>query len=165
MKNKLITHNWRKTNHNMIALASLLAEKGISLATGTWDNQYYIYCQHKTILYNHKAEDYNVFEGTMEETTGEIIYLTNRLEEMVDYILSLTSTKYPTVVVVYNLKDALITFADAYLALTNVMYEFENEADLNDIIVEKYPFEKSFDELGIADWVINCIEKIEGGQK
>lgn len=35
------------------------------------------------------------------------------------------------------------------------------EYDCNEYIVEKYPFEESFDEIGVIDWCDSVIEKVE----
>lgn len=53
--------------------------------------------------------------------------------------------------------------------LKEVYYEVLNEwerTDLNETeSIKKYPFEKSFDELGLVEWIEETIEELEGGVK
>jgi len=50
-------------------------------------------------------------------------------------------------------------------AYYEVLSEWEN-TDLNETeSIEKYPFERSFDELGLVEWIEATIEELEGGEK
>lgn len=61
--------------------------------------------------------------------------------------------------------DALEQFRDSYYNLLKVWYEdhYEvlNSLDLDDL----YPFDKSFDELGIGEWVDSLIYYINEDEK
>lgn len=58
--------------------------------------------------------------------------------------------------------NALNKLKEAYYEVLN---EWEN-TDLNETeSIKKYPFEKSFDELGLVEWIEATIEELEGGEK
>ena len=58
--------------------------------------------------------------------------------------------------------NALNKLKEAYYEVLN---EWEN-TDLNETeSIKKYPFEKSFDELGLVEWIEATIEELEGGVK
>ncbi len=57
-----------------------------------------------------------------------------------------------------NLKESLYNF------ISNLEdFERENNIDINDLIIEKYPFKKDLYEQqsDITDWLYNIVEKIE----
>ena len=57
-----------------------------------------------------------------------------------------------------NLKESLYDFISSLED-----FERENNIDINDLIIEKYPFKKDLYEqqLDIMDWLYNIAEKIE----
>lgn len=60
------------------------------------------------------------------------------------------------------LEKAMVDFADAYnrLRVTIERYERDTKTDINNLpgFTESYPFDKSFDELAVAEWVDRVIE-------
>ncbi len=51
-------------------------------------------------------------------------------------------------------------------AYYDVLEAWETEIDLNELeSIEKYPFERSFDQLGLVEWIETTIEELEGGEK
>ena len=62
------------------------------------------------------------------------------------------------------LKNMSILRKDLYNFITSLEnFERENNIDINDLIIEKYPFKKDLYEqqLDIMDWLYNIAEKIE----
>lgn len=63
-----------------------------------------------------------------------------------------------------NFKDKLMhkleNFQKAYNELSE-FFEQEEKFDCNDFICDDYPFEKSFDEIQVSDWVYTVEEKLE----
>jgi hypothetical protein len=61
-----------------------------------------------------------------------------------------------------QLLQAMVNFNAAYETLLNAIEEYEqkNETSVNDLhgFTESYPFDKSFDELAIGQWVADTIE-------
>lgn len=58
-----------------------------------------------------------------------------------------------------HLIDTLINLKKAW---RDVAIAFDvNSIDINDYICEKYPFEKSFDEIEVGDWVNECVESLK----
>jgi hypothetical protein len=57
-----------------------------------------------------------------------------------------------------NLTHSLVLFTESARILTGL--HSEGEIDVNDFITEKYPFDKSFDEMGIQEWADTSIKKI-----
>lgn len=57
-----------------------------------------------------------------------------------------------------NLKESLYNFISSLED-----FERENNIDINDLIIEKYPFKKDLYEQqsDITDWLYNIVEKIE----
>ena len=57
-----------------------------------------------------------------------------------------------------NLKESLYKFISSLED-----FERENNIDINDLIIEKYPFKKDLYEQqsDITDWLYNIVEKIE----
>lgn len=59
--------------------------------------------------------------------------------------------------------EALKNLKRAYY---EVLEAWETEIDLNELeSIEKYPFTKSFDELGLVEWIEATIEELEGGER
>ena len=56
------------------------------------------------------------------------------------------------------LKSAMEDFRNSYRKIIDLCYDSNN--NINDYIVEDYPFNLSFDELEIEQWVATTIEKI-----
>ena len=62
------------------------------------------------------------------------------------------------------LKNMSVLRKDLYNFITSLEdFERENNIDINDLIIEKYPFKKDLYEqqLDIMDWLYNIAEKIE----
>lgn len=61
-----------------------------------------------------------------------------------------------------KLFDAMETFRDSYNKLTSAIinYELDAETTVNDLVkfTESYPFDKSFDELAVNEWVDDVIK-------
>lgn len=58
-----------------------------------------------------------------------------------------------------ELKKAMLDFENSYKKLVDLCYDDNN--DINDYIVEDYPFNCSLDELGIEGWAEMTVEKID----
>ena len=62
------------------------------------------------------------------------------------------------------LKNMSVLRKDLYNFITSLEdFEKENDIDINDLIIEKYPFKKDLYEqqLDIMDWLYNIAEKIK----
>lgn len=60
-----------------------------------------------------------------------------------------------------KVKKALEVFKNSYDELNTLWSEDHNyDLDLNDFLTDDYPFEHSFDEINISDWVDNSISDI-----
>ena len=62
-----------------------------------------------------------------------------------------------------KLSKALNKFLESYNELKELFEDDDNEC--NDYICDDYPFEKSFDEYGISDWVYATEENLKKGKK
>lgn len=61
-----------------------------------------------------------------------------------------------------KMTSALNKLKEAYY---EVLESWETEIDLNELeSIKKYPFEKSFDELGLVEWIEETIEELEGAK-
>lgn len=61
-----------------------------------------------------------------------------------------------------KVKEDLLKFKEAYDNLTGIWHEDHNyDVDLNEFLTNEYPFNISFDELNITDWVESAIRLID----
>ena len=63
-----------------------------------------------------------------------------------------------------NLLAKLLQLKNAYDEL-NEFFDREEEFDCNDFICDDYPFDKSFNELAIADWTYTIEDKLNEYEK
>jgi hypothetical protein len=60
-----------------------------------------------------------------------------------------------------RLKVKLIDFKNAYDDINELWHDDHNhDIDLNDLLTDEYPFENSFDEVNIGEWIDKSIENI-----
>ncbi len=60
-----------------------------------------------------------------------------------------------------SLRAKLTDFKNAYDDINSIWYQEHNHnIDINDLLTDEYPFDKSFDEINIANWVEKSIENI-----
>lgn len=60
-----------------------------------------------------------------------------------------------------NVRNALYKLSKAHSDLERLWSNDQlNGVDLNDILTEDYPFDLSFNELPVQEWVINCNSKL-----
>lgn len=58
-----------------------------------------------------------------------------------------------------ELKNALIKLRKAWIETVSAMSNID--FDCNDYIIEDYPFEQSFDEIDVINWIDKSIKKID----
>lgn len=62
------------------------------------------------------------------------------------------------------MKEMIEALKNLKKAYYDVLTAWEN-VDLNETkSIEKYPFERSFDQLGLVEWIEATIEELEGGE-
>lgn len=58
-----------------------------------------------------------------------------------------------------ELKETMQEFKKVWIKCLEIFYDCDN--DCNQYIVEKYPFDSSFDEINVIEWCDTIIDKIK----